>query len=140
MGKLLGFFFLAIVKFLFTPSAMFLAPNEDYSFLTIVLTTSSGAALGVMICYGFGKKLFMYFSKRAKRKGKKVFTPGRRRIVAIKNKYGIFGLMMICGLISVPISSLIASKYFHHKKATPYLLILGFFLWSLVLTGLHFIF
>ncbi len=140
MEKLLVFFFVAIVKFLFTPSAMYLAPNENYSFLTIVLTTSSGAAFGVMLCYGFGKRLFAYLSQRAKSKGKRVFTPGRRRIIAIKNKYGILGLMLICGLISVPISSLIASKYFHSKKSTPYLLILGFFLWSLLLTGLHFIF
>jgi len=139
-GKLIGYFFLSMVKFLFTPSAMFLDPTEDYSFFTIVLTTSSGAAVGVLVTYGFGKRLFVYLSMRAKRRGAKVFSASRRRIVRIKNKYGIFGLMLISGLISVPITSLIASKYFNHKKETPFLLILAFFAWSILLTGVHFIF
>ena len=132
---ILGFGLLAIVKFLFTPSAMVFAPVE-YSFLTIVLTTSTGAAVGVLAFYYFGKQFFRWVEKIGRKKKKKSFTPWRRRIVSVKNKLGLKGLMLISALISVPITSLLASKYYEKQKGTPLYIIVGFAGWSVVLTSL----
>ena len=106
-----------------------------------VLISSIGAFLGVWLFYSFGERLFTWMAKRnanmkKSAKPKKVFTPTRKWIVKIKNNYGIYGLMGVSAIISVPITSLIASKYFKHEKSTPWWLCLGFVLWSFVLTGI----
>lgn len=136
---LLGFLLLAIVKFLFAPSIMTFAPG-DYSILTVIFTTSAGAAVGTVVFYYFGMQLFKWVaSLSVKRKPRKTFTPLRRRILKVKDKYGIKGLMLLSGLISVPIAALLAAKYFGHNKETPLYLILGFFIWSIFLTSISFL-
>lgn len=132
--SIIGFIGLSIVKFLFAPSAMV---GIGYGFLETVLTSSAGAFIGVWVFYFFGEHFFAWVAKRNGKKGKKkkVFTPTRKWIVRTKNKYGIFGLMGVSAFISVPITALIASKYFKHKKSTPWWLCLGFVLWSLILTS-----
>lgn len=130
---IIGFGLLAIVKFLFTPSAMAIAPG-DYSYLTIVTTTTIGAACGVLIFYYFGQGFFRWWDKLSRKRKKKTFTTWRRSMVKIKTKFGVIGLMAISAIISVPITAIIASKWFKHRKETPLLLIAGFFVWANILT------
>ena len=132
--ELLGWWSLAIVKFLALPWLMILGANKG--FVETVLTATSGAAIGIVIVSFFGDKLFHYLSDRAKRRGIKVFTSSRRRLVRIKSKYGLRGLMVLGGLISVPITALLATKYFHHEKHMKLKVIFGFFIWALALSGL----
>ena len=136
---IIGFLLLAMVKFLFAPSMMTFAPG-DYSLLTVLITTTIGAALGTILFYYFGIQVFKWIgSLSRKRKEKKVFTPLRRKIISIKNKYGIKGLMLLSGIISVPVTALLAAKYFGDNKQTPLYLILGFFIWSIFLTSISFL-
>lgn len=132
--ELLGWWSLAIVKFLALPWFMILGAGKGFA-ETVVIATS-GAAIGVYLISFFGDKLFHYLSSRAFRRGMKVFTKSRRRLVRIKTKYGLTGLMMLGGLISVPITSLLATKYFHHEKHYRLKVVFGFFIWALVLSSL----
>lgn len=129
IAEIAGWWLLSIVKFLLTPSSMIAA---GYSYLETVLISSSGAALGAFIFYNGGERIFALF----KSKKKKIFTSGNRRLVRIKTRMGIRGLMMVSVFLSVPISSLLAARFFHTERSTLPLMILGFFLWSLLLTGL----
>lgn len=133
-AELLGWWLLAVVKFLALPWLMVLA--SDKGFVETVLVSTSGAAIGITIISFFGDKLFNYLSKRAQKRGAKVFSSNRRRLVRIKNKFGLKGLLMIGGLISVPITTLLATKYFTHEKNMVLKVIFGFFLWSIALTSL----
>lgn len=133
-AELLGWWALAVVKFLFLPWIMVLGAEK--SFLETFWISSSGAAIGVFVISFFGEKLFIYLSKRARKRGKKVFTKSRRNIVRIKNRYGLKGLMMVGGLISVPITTLLATKYFRHQRAMQLKVAGGFVVWSLLLTSL----
>lgn len=133
--KVLGWWLASIVKFLFTPFVMITNPgSEHWSFIEIILITSSGAALGVFLFYHFGEWILKHwpFGKGKK----KIFTPTRRRIISLKNKMGIKGLMLVCGLISVPVSAMLCARYFKHDPTAMAKLILGFCLWSVVLTSL----
>jgi uncharacterized membrane protein len=110
-----------------------------YGFLETVLISSTGAFIGVWLFYSFGERLFEWLAKRnanKQKKKKKVFTPTRKWIVRVKNNYGIYGLMGVSAIISVPVTALIASKYFKDEKSTPWWLCLGFVLWSLILTSI----
>ena len=121
--------FMSIVKFLVTPSIMV---GLNYSVLFTICVTSLGAAIGVQIFYHMGRMIFAWFDKR---KGKKkVVTPMRRRMVGFKNNYGLVGLLFISGIISVPIASVLVSKYFDKSKMKLWYLTAAFVIWSVVLT------
>ena len=95
--------FWSIVKFIVTPSAMIVYGK---SVLYTIFVTSLGAAVGVQIFYHMGRLIFNWIYKR-KGKKEKIVTPMKRRIVSFKNNFGIVGLLLICGIISVPISSVL---------------------------------
>lgn len=128
LAELLGWWALAIVKFLFLPSVMILAGGKGY--LETILVSTSGAAIGVYVISFFGERLFVYLSKRDRRMGKKVFSSTRRKIVNVKNRFGLTGLIAISALISVPISVLLASKYFRHVRFMREKMVVGFFIWA----------
>ena len=127
--------FLAVVKFVITPFTIYATGKESIQFGEVVLTTGTGAAVGVLIFYYGGTYFFKWKSHRKSRKKKPVFTKGRRRIIFIKNKFGLIGFMAISVIISVPISSFLAAKFFKHNRFTPLWLILGFMIWSFLLSS-----
>lgn len=126
----------AIVKFVVTPSAMV---ASGFHGLTTWLTTSAGASIGVWGFWHFGKWCFGWWeSIRPSRmdRGKRVFTPGRRRLVRWKNRFGLNGILMVSGLISVPIAAVLAAKYFRDESWAMWRLMLAFTSWAGLLTAL----
>lgn len=134
LAELLGWWFLAVVKFLFLPWLMIIVTGK--SFVETVLVSWSGAILGILLISSFAKVLFRYFSERGRRMGKPMVTKGRRRVVGVKRKFGLWGLVAISGLISVPVTTLLATKYYKDEPLVRLKLILGFGLWSLFLSAL----
>ncbi|NNE55508.1 MAG: hypothetical protein HKN32_05775 [Flavobacteriales bacterium] len=126
----------SIFKFVLTPSAMIIAPN-DWSFLEIVVIVGSGASLGVAIFYFFGDKIFSYLDSKRKNAPKR-FTRFNRFITKVKMRYGLKGLLLLCGLISVPISSLLAARYFRSDTTLP-LLVMSFWIWAVFLTSISYL-
>jgi membrane protein DedA with SNARE-associated domain len=108
--------FLAVVKFVITPFTIYATGKETIQFGEVVLTTGTGAAVGVLIFYYGGTYLFKWANHWKSKKKKTVFTKGRRRIVFIKNKFGLMGFIAISAIISVPITSLLAAKFFKHNN------------------------
>ena len=100
--------------------------------------TAAGAAGGVWVVWHSGKRLFSWFEERLgsrEGRGKRTFTPGRRRIVWLKNHFGLRGLLAVSGLISVPIATTLAAKYFRHHPWVMQRLMLAFALWALALAA-----
>jgi membrane protein DedA with SNARE-associated domain len=128
--------FLAVVKFIITPFTIYATGKETIQFGEVVVTTATGAAVGVLLFYYGGTYFFSWTSHLKSKKKKPVFTKGRRRIVKIKNKFGIVGFMAISAMLSVPITSLLAAKFFKHNRFTPLWLICGFIIWSLILSSM----
>ena len=124
--EIILFLFLTIIKFLFVPYTML---EVGYQIPEIIFIHSSGAAFGVYLFYNFGDLIFSYLNK----KKKKAFSKRTRWIINIKNKYGLRGLLLISGIISVPIASLLGARYFKSNTTMAYL-VMGFFFWSVGLT------
>ena len=120
------------MKFVFTPSIMV---GLDYSVPYILCSTILGSAIGVQIFYHGGKYIFTWWeNKKGKKKKNKVITPLRRRMVQFKNDCGLIGILLISGVISVPIASVIVAKYFNKNIASVWLLTGAFAIWSVGLT------
>ena len=138
---------LSAIKFLFVP---FLSINfYNYSFLTSVLINTSGGIIGSTFFF----KTSFYFVQRSikkrkalveagKAKPKKIFNKLNRFIVVVKNTMGMYGLALITpALISVPIGSSIAAKYYHLKPNKILgLIYISSALWSMALSGIAIIF
>ncbi len=119
----------SIVKFVLTPSFMV---ARGWSFIEIVIVTTCGSSLGLFLFYHLGD-LFFKWMQRKRRGPAKKFSWKNRTLARVKSNLGLKGLMLISGLISVPITGVLAARYFKSKSTLP-LLIFGFFLWSLLLT------
>jgi hypothetical protein len=124
----------AIVKFVVTPSLMVAA---GFSIMSSWLTTSLGAAIGVWGFWDFGKWWFQWMEERVgprSDRGKRIFTPQRRRIVRWKNTLGWPGLLFVSGLISVPVASVVGAKYFRGEPGAKFQLMLAFAAWAALLS------
>ncbi len=137
--KIVGWWLLTIVKFLFVPFGMMLKPEsgEAWSLAEVILITSTGAALGVFVFFHFGEFIFNWMGHHLK-SSRKIFTKRNRWFIRLKWRYGINGLMAIAGLISVPIASVVAAKLYRHNPNALPKMIIAFFLWSVALSSLAF--
>jgi hypothetical protein len=132
LAELLGWWFLAVVKFLFLPWLMIIVSGKSY--LETVLVATSGAAIGIFGLSFIANRLFKFLSERDRRKGKRQVTPTRRKIVGVKKRFGLKGLILISALISVPVTTLLATKYFNGVPYMRLKLVFGFFLWANLLS------
>lgn len=137
--KIAGWWLLTIVKFLFVPFGMMLKPavGEEWSLFEVIMVTSTGAALGVFIFFHFGEFIFNWLAHHFNAK-RKIFNRRNRWFIRIKKRWGINGLMLIAGLISVPIASVLAAKLYRHNPNALPKMIIAFFLWSVALSSLAF--
>lgn len=149
-GAYLGFFGLAMIKFLFAP---FGGPLAKLTFVETYLSCISGAIFCAIIFY-FSAEFFMIRAhkkrklliQQAKEKGielkhKKAFTKTNKAIVRMK-RLGIVGICFYAPFfLSVPIGSIISAKFFGKDKRTFPLIVIGIGVNGLITTGLaYFIF
>lgn len=149
-GAYLGFFGLAMIKFLFAP---FGGPLAKLTFIETYLSCISGAIFCAIIFY-FSAEFFMIRAhkkrklliQQAKDKGielkhKKAFTKTNKAIVRMK-RLGIVGICFYAPFfLSVPIGSIISAKFFGKDKRTFPLIVIGIGVNGLITTGLaYFIF
>jgi hypothetical protein len=127
----LGWMLMSIVKFVVTPS---LALAAGVPPLRVFAICTAGAGLGIAVFYPLARRLFSWLTERRIRKGRPVFTTGRRRVVHIKQRWGLWGIVVFSGAISVPISVLLGAKYFGRSRWIIPALMLSFALWAAVLT------
>jgi len=135
--KLAWWLFFVIFKFIWAPVTM--ATTTAYEWWEILIITIVGGWLGIVIFFYFGKVIIEFFSKRRK-KAPKVFTKLNRFIVRIKSRYGLTGLVVIIGIISVPICSLIAAAYFKENRRAVPALLTSVVIWACSLTLVVFFF
>ena len=138
---------LSSVKFFIVP---FLSINfYNYSFFTSVIINTIGGIIGSTF---FFKTSFYFVQRAIKRrqekieagtaKPKKKFSKLNRFIVVVKNTMGMYGLALITpALISIPIGSVIAAKYYHlQPKKMLGLIYVSSLLWAMALSGIAIIF
>jgi membrane protein DedA with SNARE-associated domain len=138
--EIMGLFLLSSVKFLFAPAT---AIALGYNLPKTIIITFCGGSFGITVFYYLGAAISNWWTKHKKtpKKKKKVFTATNRKIVFIKNKYGLIGLCIITpGIISIPVGSILAAKYFRHDKRTFPFLIASLFIWCITLSMLAYFF
>ena len=133
------------VKFALTfPLAVF---EFKFSFFETVLWVNLGGMLGVFFFGYLSKKIIRLWNRLfkpkvrtlkeeyKKRKHKKVFTRKNRRIVKIKQNYGLLGIAVTTPvLLSIPVGAFLVVRYYRSNTAKFLVLVASNILWSLIYT------
>jgi hypothetical protein len=131
-----------VMKFMFSAAVSYKLGN---GYLETVLLTASGGSLGTLAFFLGGARVLEWFRLRRLRsmgralaRGKaprRVFTRTNRFIVRIKRGYGLQGLAFISPpILSIPLTSLLAAKYFRHDRRTLPMLLSSVVAWSFLLS------
>lgn len=103
-----------------------------------LICTNAGGILGLFIFLNFSGYLLRVwdkFSPAFNRKKRKVFTSASRRLVRIKNKFGLAGIAILSpSILSIPVGAFLAAKYYGLRMRVWIFLAAGQVFWSLVFT------
>jgi hypothetical protein len=141
--KELTIIFFCTFKFAATfPVAIYLAKMTPVQTLVY---TNIGGVLGTFVFMYLSEFLIrmwnMYWPQSLKRnrKKRKIFTSRNRRIVSIKMKYGLWGIVILNPVIlSIPIGSFLMVKYYGLKMRNMLWLLAGQVAWSLIYVLFYF--
>ncbi|MDX2430571.1 MAG: hypothetical protein QNK35_06545 [Bacteroides sp.] len=116
----------------------------NFSFVETILWTNVGGIIGIYFFAYLSDKLMVWwrrtFRKRRKSreqgyKRKKIFTKRNRRIVRIKQRYGLIGIALITPLLlSIPVGTFLMVRYYQRNRFKFISLIASNILWSVIYT------
>jgi hypothetical protein len=147
--KIIQVLIASTLKFVVAPM---LAKQLGFFFVETFLLTTAGGIAGVVFFFYLSAALFRFFgfigrklrirkkaahAKPARRKKK--FTRKNKFIVKLRGKYGMFGIIALTPpLLSIPLGSVLANKYFAGNKRVLLYLFLSVAFWSGVFTSLYY--
>lgn len=123
----------SFVKFIAMPSTAIASGLPPW---WVFVYSAGGAVLGLVAMQPVVRSLFGWRTRVRRRKGKLAFTPNRRRIVRVKQNFGLLGIAFLGGLVGVPVGALLAFKYFENRSDTLPVMVLAYAAWSALLTTL----
>jgi hypothetical protein len=122
---------LSMFKFFFAP---FLGAEEGLHFVPTFWACIIGMNLSVFIFSLFGDSIKLFIIKKFYQKKRKVFTPSNRRLVAIWQKYGLFGVALLTPpLLTPPIGTLLASGFGERRRRIMVYMFVSSLIWGLIL-------
>jgi hypothetical protein len=143
LGQILLTILLSSFKFAATFPLVIL--QFKFSFVETILWTNVGGIAGIYFFAFLSEKLITWWNQRfkiskrktldRKKQGKKIFTKKNRRIVKIKQKYGLLGIAFITPLLlSIPVGVFLVVRYYSKSKVKFFFLITSNVIWSLIYT------
>ena len=120
----------------------------EFSFLETILWTNVGGILGIYFFAFLSDKLIAWWNRNIRKsstKGssdesgdKKVFTKRNRRIVRIKQKYGLIGIALSTPIVlSIPLGTFLVVRYYRSSRTKFLYLIVSNLAWSIIYTGFY---
>ncbi len=127
---------------------LFAAPwsyGLGFGFLATLVLLIVGGGIGMAAFFFAGERVMEWFRLRHLRREHKrlakglppdrIFTRTNRFIVRMKRDFGLPGLAVMPPILSIPITAVIAAKYFRHDRRTLPVLLLSVVAWSFVLSS-----
>lgn len=117
----------------------------DFSFAETILWTNVGGILGVYFFAFLSGKLIAWWKRTFRRphrdfhedgaQPKKIFTKRKRRIVRLKQQYGLIGIALATPiLLSIPVGVFLVVRYYRSSRAKFFYLMASNLLWSVIYT------
>lgn len=139
IAKILSIYLLSATKFLWAPGTSL---ASGYSVFHTIIITSCGGMTGISFFYFFGaiaidriEKWRNMVRKRTGKREPRIFSRRNRRVIHIKHRFGLIGLVIVTPcILSIPIGCVVAAKFYRHNRLTYPLLLVATILWSILLT------
>lgn len=117
----------------------------DFNFFKVILVSCSGGLAGVFgftyMSAGLIKWWKQFKSKRFNPDKTVAFKRSNRRIIRIKNRFGLAGIAILTPvLLSIPVGAFLAERFYRDKKKVILALSISVVVWSFVLYGIFFLF
>jgi hypothetical protein len=117
------------------PAAMVLF---KYNFGEVFIVSCIGGITGNILFTNLSAVALRWYHNYRVRRGKihkkRIFTPFNRRIIRIKNRFGLTGIAFITPLLlSTPLGAFLAERFFKDKKKIIIYLSVSTVFWSLAL-------
>lgn len=120
----------------------------EFSFMETILWTNVGGLAGIYFFAFLSEKLLSWWKRTFRRSNnkilddhqqqKKVFTRRNRRIVRVKQKYGLIGIALITPfLLSIPVGVFLVVRYYRTSRTKFLYLIAANLLWSIIYTAFY---
>jgi hypothetical protein len=120
----------------------------EFSFLETILWTNVGGILGIYFFAFLSEKLIAWWNRNFRRSSrssdleeehkKKVFTKRNRRIVTIKQRYGLIGIAVSTPfLLSIPVGVFLVVRYYRSSRSKFLLLIASNVFWSINFSAVY---
>ena len=120
----------------------------EFNFLETILWTNVGGIIGIYFFAYLSGKLILWWNRTFRKPRqenqnnpsgeKKVFTKRNRRIVRIKQQYGLIGIALSTPfLLSIPVGTFLVVRYYHSTKTRFLFLIASNVVWSVIYTGFY---
>jgi len=126
-------------KFALTfPVALF---GLDYSFWKTLLLTNTGGLLGLLVSLYLSQFIVFVWDRylfpgiKTSENGKPLFTRRKRRLVRIKMRYGLPGIVILThSVLSIPVGAFLITRYYGNRLKYFILLLAAQVTWSLIYT------
>jgi len=116
-----------------------------FNFLETLLWTNVGGIIGIYFFAFLSEKIIAWWNRTFRRSTrkisvarqgeKKIFTKKNRRIVRIKQQYGMIGIAATTPfLLSIPVGTFLMVRYYHARKTRFLYLIISNIVWSVIYT------
>ncbi|MCF8368392.1 MAG: hypothetical protein K9G76_05060 [Bacteroidales bacterium] len=157
--KLLQVFLVSAIKFMFAP---ILSIGYGFNYFQTVLLTTVGGISGILFLNFLSKWLialydkycpivYRYFASEAqqaklingkcKKEPRKKFTRRNKSIISLRTKYGFIGIILLTPvLLSIPIGTFLAQKYYSKKNNVLVYLSISVLFWSFAISTVYFLF
>jgi hypothetical protein len=155
--KFIQVLILSAIKFLLAPPLSF---KLGFTFFQTVLVTTIGGLLGIIFFFFISEILLRLFRRawphikayfirkknllpkpalvKPNRKGKKRFSWKNKFIVLTRRKYGLLGIAILTPiLLSIPLGTFLANKYYRNKKSVLLHLALSVVCWSIIMSSIY---
>lgn len=106
-----------------------------YNFVKVMLVACSGGIAGNIIFTYLSASLlkWMHYYREKRNIQKKSFTRSTRRMIRIKQRFGLAGIAFITPIISQPIGAFFAEKFFKDKRRVIVYLSVSVIFWAVAL-------
>lgn len=158
--KIIQIFLVSSIKFVFAPALSF---GIGLNYFETILVTTIGGVTGVLFFYYLSRLLILLFYKKIqpiashsyllrktinslsfikrmipkRLKKRRNFTKKNRFLVKVRQRYGLYGIVILTPiLLSIPIGSFLASKYYSQRKNILLYLSLSVFVWSCIMSSI----
>ena len=114
--EIISVFLMSGIKFFAAP---FLAKTFGFTYSKTIFVTTLGGFVGVFVFFNLGSRIVYFFPNFLKPKNtkRKIFTRKNKFYVKLIRNYGLFGIAIFSPvLISIPVGSFLAARFFENQK------------------------